>query len=71
MIAERKANGETAAALAREFEVGEATVWRDAGRLTADNFGVAARTNGNVDFPVHNASGAKRPFGQDIAPSFA
>ncbi len=28
MIAERYAAGETAAALAREFEVGEATVWR-------------------------------------------
>jgi DNA invertase Pin-like site-specific DNA recombinase len=28
LIAERKAAGETAAALAREFEVGEATVWR-------------------------------------------
>src|SRR5262249_59145666 len=28
MIAERYAAGETAAALAREFQVGEATVWR-------------------------------------------
>jgi DNA invertase Pin-like site-specific DNA recombinase len=28
MIAQRYAAGETAAALAREFEVGEATVWR-------------------------------------------
>ena len=28
LIAQRKAAGETAAALAREFEVGEATVWR-------------------------------------------
>jgi DNA invertase Pin-like site-specific DNA recombinase len=28
MIAKRYADGETAAALAREFEVGEATVWR-------------------------------------------
>jgi hypothetical protein len=28
MIAERYAAGETAAALAREFEVGQATVWR-------------------------------------------
>lgn len=28
LIAERKAAGETAAALAREFEVGEATIWR-------------------------------------------
>ncbi len=28
IIAERYAAGETAAALAREFEVGEATVWR-------------------------------------------
>jgi DNA invertase Pin-like site-specific DNA recombinase len=28
MIAERYAAGETAAALAREFEVGAATVWR-------------------------------------------
>jgi DNA invertase Pin-like site-specific DNA recombinase len=28
MIAKRYAGGETAAALAREFEVGEATVWR-------------------------------------------
>jgi hypothetical protein len=28
MIAERYAAGETAAALAREFEVREATIWR-------------------------------------------
>jgi hypothetical protein len=28
MIAERYAAGKTAAALAREFEVGEATIWR-------------------------------------------
>jgi hypothetical protein len=28
MIAKRYADGETAASLAREFEVGEATVWR-------------------------------------------
>ena len=28
MIAERYASGETATGLAREFEVGEATIWR-------------------------------------------
>jgi putative DNA-invertase from lambdoid prophage Rac len=28
LIAQRKAAGETAAALAREFAVGEATIWR-------------------------------------------
>jgi DNA invertase Pin-like site-specific DNA recombinase len=36
MIAERYASGETAAALAREFEVGEATVWRVLNRSAAE-----------------------------------
>src|SRR2546423_14575404 len=56
IIAERYAAGETAAALAREFEVGEATVWR-ALKLTCSG---AARMLAFLPNRVFQASGRAR-----------
>jgi len=56
IIAERYAAGETAAALEREFEVGEATVWR-ALKLTCSG---AARMLAFLPNRVFQASGRAR-----------